>query len=124
MSKRTSESARLAAAFGALSNPHRLELFRRLLACCPHGTACAVESAAAARCVGELGEGLAIAPSTLSHHIKELRTAGLITVRRNGKNVECRVEPAVVEELAALFSGGSATKGRTTVKELKRWKKN
>lgn len=113
----------MAAAFGALSNPHRLEAFLRLLECCPPGTACSIDSASMSLCVGELGEGLGIAPSTLSHHIKELRTAGLISVARRGKNIECRVAPERVAELASLFASVTGTAGNKVDKELKRWKK-
>ncbi|MET0103163.1 MAG: metalloregulator ArsR/SmtB family transcription factor [Sedimenticola sp.] len=89
--------------FKALGNPHRLALFRRLTTCCAPGTVCDAESAAHFS-VGELGEGLDIAPSTLSHHLKELNRAGLIEMRRNGKKVECWIEPAVLNRLAKLFS--------------------
>ena len=87
--------------FKALSNPHRLALFYRLMNCCAPGTKCGVE--AERFCVGELGEGLAIAPSTLSHHLKELNRAGLIQMERRGKNVECWLEPSVLTELSAFF---------------------
>lgn len=123
MSKYGSNIGRIAAAFGALSNPHRLEAFLRLLNCCPPGTACSIDSGDMALCVGELGKGLGIAPSTLSHHIKELRTAGLISVTRRGKNIECRVEPGRVAELAALFASITGTGINKADKELKRWKK-
>lgn len=91
--------------FKALANPHRLALFHRLTTCCIPGSSCSTEKAIR-HCVGELGEGLDIAPSTLSHHLRELNRAGLVQMQRRGKNVECWVEPATLEKLAAFFSGG------------------
>lgn len=90
--------------FKALSNPHRLALFRRLTTCCPPGTACSPEEAVRYS-VGQLGEGLDIAPSTLSHHLKELHRAGLVQMARRGRQVECWVEPDTLEQLAAFFGG-------------------
>jgi len=89
--------------FKALSNPHRLTLFSRLMSCCVPGTKCS-PSAAVRYCVGELGDGLDIAPSTLSHHLKELNRAGLVNMERRGKNIECWVEPDVLDNLASFFS--------------------
>lgn len=91
----------LAHAFKALSNPNRLAIFRKLVACCPDGRACNLEDSL---CIGELGESLSIAPSTLSHHIKELSQAGLVETIRQGKNIVCRVELDRVNELAAFFN--------------------
>ena len=88
--------------FKALSNPHRLAVFQRLMTCCPAGTVCNVESAVRYS-VSQLGEGMAIAPSTLSHHLKELNRAGLIQMRRNGKQVECWVAPETLIDLSEFF---------------------
>lgn len=90
--------------FKALANPHRLALFHRLTTCCVPGVACNADEALRHN-VGELGEGLEIAPSTLSHHLKELNRAGLVQMQRRGKNVECWVEPATLEALANFISG-------------------
>jgi len=92
---------RYAAVFKALSNPHRLRIFLRLTTCCAPGTVAEVEDGCA--CVGDLGGDLEIAPSTVSHHIKELRNAGLIRVRRNGRKMECWIDPDVLSEIAALL---------------------
>ncbi len=89
--------------FKALSNPHRLTLFQRLTRCCAPGTACDLEQASQLS-VGQLGEEVDIAPSTLSHHLKELNRAGLVQMERRGKQVLCWVEPSTLEELAELFS--------------------
>jgi len=89
--------------FKALSNPHRLALFNRLMTCCAPGTKCNPDEAVRF-CVGELGKGLDIAPSTLSHHLKELNRAGLVNMERRGKNVECWLEPQVLKNLAAFFN--------------------
>ncbi len=88
--------------FKALSNVNRLTLFNRLMNCCQPGTKCSPDEAIKF-CVGELGEGLDIAPSTLSHHLKELNRAGLVMMQRNGKNIECWVEVDVLNELACFF---------------------
>lgn len=88
--------------FKALSHPHRMRVFLALVSCCPPGTACRA-TAALPQCVGEISEAMGIAPSTLSHHLKELRRAGLIRAERKGKNVECSVDPAVLRDLAEFF---------------------
>ena len=89
--------------FKALSNPHRLALFQRMTRCCVPGTACGIEETSQLS-VGQLGEGLDIAPSTLSHHLKELNRAGLVQTERRGKQIVCWVEAATLKELAVLFA--------------------
>ncbi len=58
----------------------------------------------ATRCVGDLGETMNIAKSTLSHHLKELHQAGLIEMERKGKQVMCWVDPKTLETLSTYFS--------------------
>lgn len=99
---RTSEN-QLAEMFKALGNSHRLLIFERLSRCCQPGTRCELEQAISFS-VGELGEGLGIAPSTLSHHLKELHRAGLIEMERQGKRVVCWIEPETLTSLGAFFS--------------------
>ncbi len=89
--------------FKALGNPHRLAIFQRLTSCCAPGTVSEM-NAAMHFTVGEIGEELDIAPSTISHHLKELFRAGLIETRRNGKTIECWIEPKVLEQLAGFFA--------------------
>jgi DNA-binding transcriptional ArsR family regulator len=95
---------RFAEVFKALANPNRLHIFLRLISCCPPGTKCSSE-AAMRQCVGELGQDLEIDPSTVSHHLKELRRAGLIRVERRGKNIMCWVDRETVEAVVNLLSG-------------------
>ena len=89
--------------FKALSNPHRLKIFMRLARCCGPGVACDLHSDQMRECVGQLGRNLGIAPSTISHHIRELHGTGLIQMQRRGKNIDCWVDPAVLKELARFF---------------------
>ena len=100
---RTADTKRFAEMFRALSNPNRLSIFLRLVSCCAPGATCNTD-AGVCECVGELGKDLGIAPSTVSHHIKELHRAGLIEMERRGQNVECWVGPDTLNALATFFN--------------------
>lgn len=92
--------------FAALSNPYRLAIFMRL-SCCGGDMKDATSEGQICECVGSLGKDLDIAPSTVSHHLKELARAGLITMNRRGQNTECRVDPEVVKAVAGFFNQSS-----------------
>ena len=92
--------------FKALSNPNRLKIFMRLISCCQPGTVASINSATGAvgcACVGELGQDLGIVASTISHHIKELRQAGLIRMERRGQKMECWIDPKTLSALRDFF---------------------
>ncbi len=89
--------------FKALSNPKRLQIFVRLMATCPPGKRCQTDDETTGCCVGEVGGDLGLAPSTVSHHIKELRQAGLIRVERRGQTVECWIDDQCLRSLAKFF---------------------
>jgi ArsR family transcriptional regulator len=98
---------KFAEVFKALSNPNRLRIFMRLISCCRPGTVTSINpntGAAGCACVGELGEDLGIVPSTVSHHIKELRLAGLIRMERRGQKIECFIDPATLTALQKFFT--------------------
>ena len=116
------EDARLdvAAMFKALGDPTRLHIFEFLRSCC---CPVAVDETGEVRPVSgpTVGEvcchvtGAEQINSKISHHLKELRLAGLITVERRGKNMICGVNRAAVatlavylgSEIASENSGGS-----------------
>lgn len=93
--------------FKALSNQNRLKIFLRLVSCCQPGTLTTIKENVESEncaCVGELGQDLGIVPSTISHHIKELRQAGLIRMERNGQKIECSMDPDVLAAIQRFFS--------------------
>ena len=93
--------------FKALSNPNRLRLFMRLVTCCQPGTVTSINAGTKAEgcaCVGELGKDLNIVASTVSHHMKELRRAGLVRMERRGQRIECWIDPEIMTNLQGFFS--------------------
>lgn len=79
-----------------------MRIYVQLIQCCPAGTKCEVEGKFT-RCVSQLGEDLNIAASTLSHHMKELRQAGLIHTERRGQKVQCHVDTELLSKLTGFF---------------------
>jgi len=100
----SAQFGKLAAVFRALSNSNRLGLFMQLASCCAPGTVCDGDEDELRRCVGELGRELGISAPTISHHLKELRAAGLIKTERRGRRIECWVDPEILRALAEFFS--------------------
>ena len=83
---------RRAAILKALADPRRFELLERIAkAGCPLGCSQALAA-------------LPISAATLSHHIKELESAGLIQVRREGKFHYLSLRPGVLGSLAASLA--------------------
>ena len=78
----------LAIVFKALADPVRLRLLS-LIASHPNGEACACELVPACN----------VSQPTVSHHLKALRDAGLLTSRRRSPRIQFRV---VTEALACL----------------------
>ena len=76
--------------FHALSDETRLELLSLL----SHGE----------RCVCDLTEALGAAQSRLSFHLKTLKTAGLVSDRREGRWVYYTLNPDVLEGAAAFIA--------------------
>jgi DNA-binding transcriptional ArsR family regulator len=72
----------------ALGNPTRLKIYRALVRAGDPGLA-----------VGRLQDKLKIAPSTLSHHIKALVIAGLITQKRDATTLVCHANYDVMRGL-------------------------
>jgi ArsR family transcriptional regulator len=111
-----SEQSDIAAMFKALGDPTRLRIFQFLRTCC---CPVAVEETGAVRpiegpTVGEVCcsvTGEERITSTVSHHLKELRLAGLITMERRGKNMICGVNRDAVARLAGFLD--EEEKGKT-----------
>ena len=72
--------------FKALGDPLRLEVVQAL--------------AEGERCVCELSQGLDLAQSRLSFHLKVMREAGLIEAREQGRWVYYRLRPDALAQLS------------------------
>ncbi len=80
------------ALFAALAHPQRLTAFRLLMRCGIDGLA-----------AGDLAQRLAINPSALSFHLKDMEAAGLVCPRRVGRRIIYRADLSIGGKLAAFL---------------------
>lgn len=80
----------------ALADPRRYELLEHI-----------ARSSCAFSC-SDAFNALQIAPATLSHHVKELETAGLIEIERVGKFHNLKLRPGILEALAETLQSLSS----------------
>ena len=88
----TTDADRLAAQFAALADPVRLRLLS-LLATATEGAVCACD----------LVEPLGRSQPTVSHHLKVLTEAGLVSRDRQGRNVWYAAVPSALEALRVVL---------------------
>ena len=86
------DRADVAEAFSALGSEVRLSILRAL-----------VRAGEAGLTVGALQARLAVAGSTLSHHLRALTQAGVLEQRREGRTLVCRARYDRIRELAAFL---------------------
>ena len=82
----------LAAKFKALGDPTRMRIFRTLM----NATG---DSAPTAGQIAAEVAGTSKINSTVSHHLKELRHAGLIEVKREGRCMIVRPKPDAMRDM-------------------------
>jgi ArsR family transcriptional regulator len=87
------QAVALAAMFKALGDPVRLRLLS-LIASHPGGQAC----------VCEISSSFDVSQPTISHHLKMLRSAGLLDCERRGTWVYYWVIPTVLQHLSSVLN--------------------
>jgi DNA-binding transcriptional ArsR family regulator len=93
----------LARIFRALSNPNRLRIYTEVLR---HESA-RVEVGCACM-LTDVVRSLRVGAPTVSHHVKELVSADLIHVERQGKFLVCRANPKTAALVRTLFGEAPA----------------
>ncbi len=91
----------LAAVFRALSDPNRLAIYE-LIREREQASVAELE-----RSISALAREFDLSLSTVSHHIKELRRAGLIQCVKRGQTVYCEADPKTLEAIER-FAGTAA----------------
>ncbi len=84
----------------ALSNPNRLELYLELLKKCE----ASFETEHGECLVSDVICSFKIGAPTISHHLKELADAGLITTERKGKFLVARINEDTIDEVGGMLS--------------------
>ncbi|MEJ6392586.1 metalloregulator ArsR/SmtB family transcription factor [Gymnodinialimonas sp. 2305UL16-5] len=86
------ELTRAATAFAALGSEQRLAIVRRLVRAGPTGLP-----------MGALGADVGVTGSVLTHHLKQLVSAGLVEQWRDGRRILSRIDHDAVEALSAFL---------------------
>jgi len=87
------ETTDYVAALTALAQENRLAVFRLLVQAGPQGMP-----------AGEVADRLGLAPNTLTFHFDRLRSAGLVTVRREGRSMIYAAQFATMNALLGFLT--------------------
>jgi len=104
MTIEVSRTTDLALVFRALSDPSRLAIYQLVREGCAEGSEHSAEDLR--NTVTEIAKRFDLSLSTVSHHLKELRTAGLIRCERRGQHITCSVNPDVLVEIERFVKSG------------------
>jgi len=94
--------------FKALSNPSRLEILEHIYRSGFTGKV-GLEGPCCCSCVGDVAGCFDLAPSTVSHHTRELVRAGLVKVERDGQFIRLLPNPEALDAVSG-FMGALAQK--------------
>jgi len=95
------EVTRYADMFSAMGTGPRLRIMRLLLSAHPEGMV-----------VGDIGDELSIAASTLSHHLEKLKNEGLVKVRREGTYLWYSANADALQELLGFLYAECCTRNK------------
>lgn len=95
------EITRFADMFSAMGTAPRLRIMRELLSAYPGGMV-----------VGDIGNDLGLAPSTLSHHLEKLKNEGLVNVRREGTYLWYSANAEALQELLGFLYAECCTRNK------------
>ncbi len=93
----------VARVFKALGDPTRLAIFEIVRSSAAAGEAHSpgeIENS-----ISQIASQFDLSLSTVSHHIKELRGAGLVRCVRRGQSIYCSVEPGVLDRVGRFLAG-------------------
>jgi DNA-binding transcriptional ArsR family regulator len=95
------EITRFADMFSAMGTGPRLRIMRLLLSAHPDGLV-----------VGDIGNDLGIAASTLSHHLDKLKNEGLVKVRREGTFLRYAANSEALQDLLGFLYAECCTRNK------------
>ena len=99
--KNAEQVAKFADMFSAMGTGPRLRIMRLLLSAHPDGMV-----------VGDIGEELAIAASTLSHHLDKLKNEGLVNLTREGTYLRYSANTEVLQQLLGFLYAECCTRNK------------
>ena len=92
------ETRRAVGSLGALAHEHRLGIYRLLVERGPEGLS-----------AGAIGDGVGLAPSSLTFHLQNLHRAGLIVQRRESRSLIYSVDFEAMDELVGFLTDNCCT---------------
>ncbi|MGB2810727.1 MAG: metalloregulator ArsR/SmtB family transcription factor [Mycobacterium sp.] len=100
----TAAAVEMAAKFKALSDPVRLRLLSSI-----------ASHAGGEACVCDISAGVKVSQPTVSHHLRVLRDAGLLTSQRRASWVYYAVVPGALAALSTLLNSGAESAAAMSV---------